>query len=145
ERVIFYLLPPTSEEFAAAYLLALAYALGLQTFLSLLFDLARVRIYRDGSWQPNSRRHSLNIVISAVTVIACAAVSYPVLVLTGLLSPQLHWSLWLAMLVRGLALALSTILNVDHFQEGRMAPIICAASVVLAGTLASQGALFGAG
>lgn len=141
ERVIFYFFPPSSEEFAAAYLLALAYAIGLQTLFSLLFDLARARVYRDGGWQPNARRYALNIVVSAAAVIAFAVVSYPVLVFVGLVSPQVHWSLWLAMLVRGLALALSTILNVDHFQEGRTAPIIYAASAVLLGTLASQGAL----
>lgn len=141
DRVIFYFFPSASEEFGAAYLLALAYAIALQTLLSLLFDLARTHVYRDGAWQPDARRYAGYIALAAVVVIGFAIASYPILVLAGLVSPQVHWTLWLAMLVRGLALALSTILNVDHFQEGRTAPIVNAAAVVLVGTLISQGVL----
>lgn len=135
DRAIFYLFPPASEAFGAAYLLALAYAIAFQTLLSLLFDLARTHVYRNGAWETGARRFAKRIVAAAVALAAGMAASYPIIVYVGLLPLQVDWLLWTALLARALALSASNILNVDHFQEGRLKQVMMAGVAVFAGAL----------
>lgn len=142
DRAILYIFPLDSENFAAAYLLALAYTVAFQTFLYLLFDLARTHIYRDGNWQPGALHFGQIIVAVAVLATAIAAVAYPVVVALELLPSEVSWLLWTALLARSLALAVTMVLNVDHFQEGRVRNIVVAAGIVAVGAVTGLGTLY---
>jgi hypothetical protein len=138
DRATLNFLSPASPTFEASYLLALSYAIALQTLMSFMFDLARTHVYRDHNWQDGARRCSMYIVAITLGMTFAAALSYPVLITVGLLSPTVGWLVWLALLARVLALTLVTMLNVDRFQEGRVSAIVWSGLIVLAATLASQ-------
>lgn len=125
--------PLPAASFAAAYLLAVSYAIALQTLMGFLFDLARIHVFHDGEWKPEARQYSLLCVGTVLGVAFLAAAAYPLLVALQLLPEAVGIVLWLGVLARSAALSLVYILNVDHFQNGRFVPMIMTKVVVLLG------------
>ncbi|MEO5973500.1 MAG: hypothetical protein ABIP91_09100 [Sphingomicrobium sp.] len=137
DRLLVVYLPLPSREIEAAYLLALSYAIAFQTLMSFLFDLSRTRVYRDGKWQPEARHFTAFTAVLLIGLAGAAVVAYPLLTWSHLLPPAIGTLLWAGLLVRSAALMLVYAFNVDHFQNGDVAPLALPNLVILGGGVAA--------
>lgn len=133
DRLLVAYFPLRPEAFGAAYLLAVSYAIALQTLTAFLFDMARVRVFQDGAWKPGARSFISLCVAALVCLNLIAVVAHPLLVRLYLLPPEIGIVLWAGLLARSVAASLSYLLNVDQFQQGRLAPIAAANIAILGG------------
>lgn len=133
DRLLANLVAPGDAGFTADYLLALSYAIALQTLTAFLFDLVRVRVFSDGAWKASPRR-TMALLVSGLCGLALLAVaSRPLLVALGLFPSVVGLALWAGLVARSVAASLTFSLNVDHYQQGRMAPLAIANLVLVAG------------
>lgn len=122
-----------SAQFAAAFLLAVSYGIALQTLTAFVFDISRMHVFHNGTWQPQARQFSLLCTGIVLGISVAALAAYPLLVAVRLLPDLVGPVLWAAILVRSASVTLVYILNVDHFQMGEFRPLLAADLLILIG------------
>ncbi|MFD2427474.1 hypothetical protein ACFSUK_03260 [Sphingobium scionense] len=119
----------------ADYLLALSYAIALQTVLNILFDIARRHIFFQDQWQPRAKAYSTAILGMLLGTCLVAIAFYPLFTAFKIIPSTIAWITWAAMALRSTALLAGYICFVDMFQKGNTMPALTVAISILASVI----------
>ena len=105
---------------SADYLLVLAYAIAIQSFLNLLIDLGRKRIYQNNAWVSGARYFVVRVLALAIFLLVALIFAFPVLQYFGIIPASVSVYVWFILVLRGISGFIIIFSFTDSIQSGRI-------------------------
>lgn len=120
DRLIIGYLPVKDASRSADYLLALSYAIAIQTLLNLIVDLSRKHMYQNKAWMPGAKRFADTVFKALLPAILALILVFPVLQYIKIIPPSVTIYVWSVLILRTIGNFVITFCYTDSIQSGRI-------------------------
>ena len=121
---------------SADYLLALSYAIAIQTFLNVLIDLGRKRIYQNMAWVDGAKPFASKVFMLVVLLTFSLVLIFPLLKYFSIIPVSVSIYVWVVLILRSIAGFTINFSFTDIIQSGRISDAFIPILVLLATSLA---------
>ncbi|NVD29029.1 hypothetical protein HUO14_14105 [Parasphingorhabdus flavimaris] len=136
DRLILGYYPIKNPAASADYLLALSYAIAIQTFLNVLIDLGRKRIYQNMAWVGGAKSFAQRVFLLAVPLALSLILIFPALHYLVLIPASVNIYVWVVLILRAITSFIINFAFTDSIQSGRISdtfmPILILVTISLA-------------
>jgi len=105
---------------SADYLLALSYAIAIQTFLNVLIDLGRKRIYQNMAWVDGAKSFASRVFLFAIPLTLSLIVIFPALKYFAVIPISVSLYVWIVLILRSISGFIINFAFTDSIQSGRI-------------------------
>ena len=120
DRFIIGFVPIKNSAASADYLLALSYAIAIQTFLNLLIDIGRKRIYQNMAWVNGAKRFASRVFLLATPLTLSLIVIFPALKYFSVIPTSVSIYVWIVLILRSVGGFIINFAFLDSVQSGRI-------------------------
>ena len=120
DRFIIGFVPIKNSAASADYLLALSYAIAIQTFLNLLIDIGRKRIYQNMAWVNGAKRFASRVFLLATPLTLSLIVIFPALKYFSVIPTSVSIYVWIVLILRSVGGFIINFAFLDSVQAGRI-------------------------
>ena len=124
DRLILVMSPSTQQSNAADYLLALSYAIAIQSLFNVILDVGRKKVFQKMNWVPGARKFVCNGLSVIVISTAGLIILYPLLGYISVLPGSISLLVWITLLVRGSINSIINLSYLDSVQKGKIIDVI---------------------
>lgn len=120
DRLILGYFPIKNYAVSADYLLALSYAIAIQTFLNLLIDLGRKRIYQNMAWVEGAKSFASRVFMLVIPLAISLILVFPVLKFFSIIPASVSIYVWSVLILRAITSFTIIFAFTDSIQSGRI-------------------------
>ncbi|MEW4468819.1 hypothetical protein AB1K62_13410 [Parasphingorhabdus sp. JC815] len=136
DRLILGYVPIKNPAASADYLLALSYAIAIQTFLNIMLDLGRKKIYQNMAWVDGAKAYASRVFMLAIPLALSLVIIFPALKYFTIVPASVSIYVWAVLILRSIAGFTINFAFIDSVQSGRIsdafAPILALVFISIA-------------
>lgn len=141
DRLVLGYIPIKNSEVSADYLLALSYAIAIQTFLNVLIDVGRKRIYQNMAWVEGATSFASGVFMLAIPLTLSLVVVFPALKYFNIIPASVSIYVWAVLILRSITSFIINFSYTDSIQSGRISDSFTAVLALLIISLVFLGLL----